>query len=382
MKSVSMIRYTAFCFAAGLATASMPASAADRSATLPQTMDRAAAQGDLDLARPKFTAGATVMEPGRDYLSVTSSIGSRSNAVGDALNAESRSFECRTLAIPARSLDTQSKYSSNDISKSTVDEEAAGERDKVILPIRNAVRALANMAHNEKGHGDVRLARAECVLRNLDAWARDGSLTQMKSADALLTRDRLVAEIVLALRQASRIKPVDASRQQAYRAWLTAIAEDTIEAYTLRLGPKARMNNHRYWAGLSVAATGFYLGDNRFKDWGKGSFEIGACQVDERGFLPAELARGQKALEYHLYALRPLAAISKIAHEEGEPIQSACIDGFERLSAQTVQSLSDIKTFEVLVGRAQSFKVRESSYSQALRLVTLQLTNAAGSVVY
>ena len=326
------------------------------------------------LARAHVMGDRRMIESGKDYSSTTSSIAPtlsiNPNFEGPA---SSESFICAAIAVPPAVLETQSKYRSDDATKSTLDEEAAGERDRAVRPIRRAIRALTTLAHDQGGGLAMREARADCVLGNLDNWAASMSLSKMRSTDAYLSRDRWIAEIVLALRAASRVRPVSPEREAAYRTWLSAIARDTIEAYTLRLGAKSRANNHRYWAGLSVAATGFYLKDSTFKDWGKRSFEIGACQVDERGFLPAELSRGKKALEYHVYALRPLAAIARLAAEENEPIESRCLNGFKRLALQTASSLADSSAFESIVGQSQSFAVRETSYSPALRLATLEI---------
>lgn len=326
------------------------------------------------LARAYVMSDQRLSDPGKDYSSTTSSIApSLPLDLNSPDDQNATAFSCASIAVPPTALDTRSKYRGDDPTKSTLDDEASSERDKTLKPIRRSVRALTTLAHETGGSVEARRARAECVLENLDKWAKGGSLTKMRSTDAYLTRDRWVAEIVLALRVASKVKPASPARQAAYRTWLSSIARDTIEAYALRLGPKSRMNNHRYWAGLSVAATGFYLDDKAFKDWGKRSFEIGACQVDERGFLPAELSRGKKALEYHVYALRPLAAIAKLAAEENEPLDSPCLSGFKRLALQTARSLDDSSTFEHIVGQAQRFAVRETSYSPALRLATLEI---------
>jgi hypothetical protein len=280
---------------------------------------------------------------------------------------------CPDIKAPPTRLQTQSKYSSDDLSKSSVDDEAMAERDKAVRPIRGSVRILTNMAYGQSVNRDVMQARADCVLGNLDRWAIALSLTDMSSEDAFLTRDRWIAEIALALEFASKNVELSAERKERYSAWLGTIARDTIDAYAFRLGPKSRTNNHRYWAGLSVAAVGFLLGDQEFKRWGRISFEIGACQVDKSGYLPRELERGEKALEYHVYALRPLAAILKLALENGEPIQSKCLDGYERLSAQTRGSLKDASVFERAVGLRQKTSIRESSYSEALKLSSLKI---------
>lgn len=326
------------------------------------------------LARGYAIGNRWTIEAGKDYSSTTSSIAPSLSINPDFKGPTSNeSFSCAVITAPPAVLKTQSKYRSDDPSRSTLDEDAAGERDRAVKPIRRAIQALTALAYEQGGGNATREARADCVLKNLDSWAASMSLSKMRSTDAYLSRDRWIAEIVLALRAASRVRPVSSQREAVYRTWLSSIARDTIEAYSLRVGAKSRANNHRYWAGLSVAATGFYLKDSAFKDWGKRSFEIGACQVDERGFLPAELSRGKKALEYHVYALRPLAAIAKLAAEENEPIESPCLSGFKRLAMQTASSLADSSGFESIVGQSQSFAVRETSYSPALRLAALRI---------
>ncbi len=280
---------------------------------------------------------------------------------------------CLDIDLPPAMLQTQSKYKQNDSSKSTVDEFAQAARDKTIQPIRNSVRQLTNIAYAPSDDPRVLEARAECVLHNVDRWAHARSLTEMRSADAYLSRDRWIAEVALAVQAAGKRVSISAERKALYASWFGAVAEDTIEAYSLRLGPKSRTNNHRYWAGLSVAAIGFLLDQPDYKSWGKTSFEIGACQVDDHGLLPAELARGEKALDYHVYALRPLAAIMKLAAESGESLDSKCLKGFQRLASRTRNALQNPTEFEKLAGLRQTMTYQENSYSAALKLDALPI---------
>lgn len=288
--------------------------------------------------------------------------------IPDGRLREGQIFVCPDIPAPPGMLHTQSKYRADDNSKSAIDDVAAAARDKTVQPIRNSVRLLTRI---EYAQSDDQQASSECVLQNIDRWAAAQSLTDMRSADAILTRDRWVAEIALATRAASRVVPLSDSRQALYSAWFGTLARDTMDAYSLRVGPKSRTNNHRYWAGLSVAAIGYLLDQSEFKDWGKTSFEIGACQVDGGGFLPAELARGERALDYHVYALRPLAAIVRLASDSGEQMQSKCFEGFRRLDAMTRSALKDPSGFERMAGMRQSVGTGEETYSAALRLDSL-----------
>lgn len=324
-------------------------------------------------------AGSPV-NAGRDYSIQTASIASTSTVVTSLVaNPSMSSVEkppvCLNIEAPPRSLATKSKYDQNDSSKSTIDEVALASRDKTVQPIRNAVRALTTLAYASSDDLGTTIARAECVLHNADRWAKAKSLTKMHTTDAYLSRDRWIAEIALAVRISGTHVGISAERKALYADWFGVVAKDTIEAYSLRLGPKSRTNNHRYWAGLSVAAIGFLLDEAQFKTWGKMSFEIGACQVDGFGLLPIELARGEKALDYHVYALRPLAAIMKLAEEAGEPVQSKCLDGFHRLASRTRQALQDPADFERLAGLRQTTTYQENSYSAALKLEVLPIYN-------
>ncbi|MBB3394996.1 MULTISPECIES: alginate lyase family protein [unclassified Rhizobium] len=280
---------------------------------------------------------------------------------------------CISIPAPPATLETQSKYKADDSSKSSIDDDALAARDKTVQPIRNSIRLLTNIAYAGSNSSLVTQARAECVLHNIDRWASAKALTDMRTVDAYLSRDRWVAEIALAVRSASKHVELSSERKALYSTWFSTLARDTIDAYSLRLGPKSKTNNHRYWAGLSVAAVGFLVDNSDFKTWGKTSFEIGACQVDDRGFLPAELARGEKALDYHVYALRPLAAIIKLASDSGEPLHSKCLDRFKRLTAMTRAALQDPTQFERVAGQRQSTISSEASYSAALKLGALPL---------
>lgn len=280
---------------------------------------------------------------------------------------------CLDIAPPPAVLQTKSKYKSDDSSKSSIDDDALAARDKTVQPIRNSIRMLTNIAYAQSSSPAVMRARAECVLHNADRWASAKALTEMRSVDAYLSRDRWVAEIALAVQHASERAKITTQRKALYSSWFGTIADDTIDAYSLRLGPKSKTNNHRYWAGLSVAAIGFLVNDENFKKWGNTSFEIGACQVDEDGFLPAELSRGERALDYPVYALRPLAAIVKLAAYHDEPIQLKCLDGFKRLTVMTRDALRDPSEFARAAGLRQIPTSQEASYSAALKLDALSI---------
>ncbi len=324
-----------------------------------------------------FTAVPATTEPSRETTTVefrlATLLGENALQLRKDILQETRVAvpDCLLAVAPPAELATYSKYDQDDSSRSTIDPAAHKKRQAQVQPIRNSVRLLTSVAYAKAEDAAVAEAQAECVMKSLDSWAAAKSLTSMATPDAVLSRDRWMAEVVLALNTVSKSVPVSPDRRAAYGVWLRQIADSTIEAYSMRLGPNSRTNNHRYWAGLSVIAIGVFLEDDLLADWGRRSFEIGSCQVDVNGLLPGELRRGSKALEYHLYALRPLAAIAKLHETRGSGRELKCFDGFQRLQQAMQDARKDPAVFERFSGARQTVKVSETSFSAALQFTHL-----------
>jgi poly(beta-D-mannuronate) lyase len=96
---------------------------------------------------------------------------------------------------------------------------------------------------------------------------------------------------------------------------------------------KGVRNNHYYWEGLAVTATGAVTGDARSLAWGRKVFDHAMGQIEADGSLPLELARGRKALSYHLYAAAPLVMMASILDLDAAPL--------ERLVAYSVAGVAN-----------------------------------------
>ncbi|TLX16085.1 alginate lyase family protein [Rhizobium sp. MHM7A] len=308
---------------------------------------------------------------GLDLSTITFSIGDTKLRHGEDIRGAAAASDCDLMAIPPRILNTHSKYAGDDHTKSNIDQDALEERNHILQPIRNSIRLLTREAYTQSGTASLNRSRANCVSKNALRWARASALSTALSPDAIMTRDRFIAEIALALLKAKEAQEFTLEENTAFGAWLRPMAKSTIDYYSYRAGPKSKVNNHRYWAGLSVAAIGYLTGDHDLIEWGQQSFNIGVCQVTADGFLPLELARGRKSLEYHVYALRPLLALLQLAQNEGDNIQTKCPGNLERLTKSTMVSIRDKSVVERIVGIEQEFHVTETSYSEPLRLQSL-----------
>lgn len=267
---------------------------------------------------------------------------------------------CDLVASPPALLETSSKYDQTDTSRSVISLSAAESRETALRPIRAAVRGLYTGVSKSGGY--------VCAVQTLAGWAAANALGDMRSEDAFLSRDRLISETVMLLLEAERRGGLGIDDRAVIETWLRSIAASTVDFYDYRAGSTSKRNNHRYWAGLAVGSIGYLLGDGEMIAWAIKSYGLGVCQVDASGHLPLELARGSEALNYHVYALRPLFAFATLAAGSGDEIGEICNSGLKRLAIATRAALADPEGFGQLVGTRQAAMPRETGYPESLRL--------------
>lgn len=272
------------------------------------------------------------------------------------IRASAKMEQDATCAPPPdlpRRLATQSKYDQSIGSRSVIDEAARQKRADQLAPITAALRQVASLTRHV---ADDQRNGARCAIQALRHWAAAKALTEMVTSDSNLTRDRFagdIASIVLSL----QARGENLGREGEIRTWLQTLARQTMAYYDFKAGPTSRRNNHRYWAGIAVADIGDILGDADMQAWSEKSFAIGACQIDENGFLPLELARAERAHEYHLYAY---AALNRLAHQAARrgSADLACADRLDRLHGLVAKGEGSASSFAQRTGHVQRHPTR------------------------
>ncbi len=165
-----------------------------------------------------------------------------------------------------------------------------------------------------------------CTLRWLVAWAEgDAMLGKIEKEQAHYERKWLLAGLALSY---AKVRDAATSDQRAaIDTWLQALA-DGVRAHSEAY--KGERNNHYYWEGLAVAAVGAVTGRKTDLDWGHKVYRDAMAQTADDGTFPREMARGGRALHYHLFAAAPLAMLESILNQHSEKMDKLvafCVSG-------------------------------------------------------
>jgi poly(beta-D-mannuronate) lyase len=94
-------------------------------------------------------------------------------------------------------------------------------------------------------------------------------------------------------------------------------------------------------------------GDDKMFGWAMERAKFGIDQIQPDGTLPLELARGQKAYLYHLFAAMPLFMLANAGEKNGVDLFAENDQGLKRLANLNLDSLNDQSYFEKLTGKKQ-----------------------------
>ena len=208
-------------------------------------------------------------------------------------------------------------------------------------------------------------ARADagrCAGEWLAAWAEgEAWLGRMATRQSEYRRKWDLAGLAIAY---LKIKPRLTSEQRAsIEPWLDRIATAARAFFD---DDGRQRNNHWYWLGLGLAATGLATGDERHWAEARRIMADAANDIRADGTLPLELARGSRALHYHAFSATPLVVLAEMGAARGEDWYGLGDGALHRLIGLTVAGLRNPALFARLAGQPQ-----ESSQSAHIRSLPL-----------
>jgi poly(beta-D-mannuronate) lyase len=234
-------------------------------------------------------------------------------------------------------IDANSYYS--DSHHSIIDPVRKARNEAATRPVDELLAAVAASADAWQHQHDQ--ADARCALDWMSAWAgQNAMLGKMSTEQSFYTRKWALSGLALSYARVQATAPPD--QRKRIEDWLLALANATIVHSDAHKGTR---NNHYYWEGLAVAATGAVTHDARCLDWGRKVFEHAMGQIQPDGTLPLELARAGRALNYHLFSAAPLVMMGSILDVQAAPL--------DRLVAFSVAGVNDPSILQKITGVVQ-----------------------------
>ena len=160
---------------------------------------------------------------------------------------------------------------------------------------------------------------AVCAQQQIDAWAQAGALLEYdpkESSQAWYQVEWTLSSIAISESVLLNDSSLDSAQVKRDVQWMNKVAHRTVDFD--KAGKQT--NNHHYWRGLAAVATGVISSDDDLFNWGIGVYKQGIDELDQRGALPQEMARHERAIHYQSFALQPLAPLASFAERQHVPL--------------------------------------------------------------
>jgi poly(beta-D-mannuronate) lyase len=263
-------------------------------------------------------------------------------------------FACPSLKHLSVDLVTDGFYRLDDPTHSIIDPVRQEAYRKSSDPVKAVGLEVVKAADAFRTTGS--RAAAQCAMAQIASLAKEHALTgEMSSNQAFYVQGWVVGAIAIAylkVREASSPAPSDAA---SIASWFKAVGQQTRAYYDghRKVGHGDSQNNHLYWAGVELAAIGVAADDRSDFDWAVAAYDNGVRQIQPDGTLALEMARGRRAVHYHLYALAPLVLIAEFGEANHLNLYAHANGAIHRLVKTSVNGLLDPSPFVKATGVEQ-----------------------------
>jgi poly(beta-D-mannuronate) lyase len=290
---------------------------------------------------------------GMNGISAASTAPLRSPWDGRQVKPTESHYTCPAITHIAPDLVTDSFYRLDDPTHSIIDPQRQEAYRKSSEPVKNAGMDIVKAADAYRTSGS--REAAHCAMGQIVAMAEDNSLGgKMSSNQAYYVQGWIVGAIAIAYLKVRETGDATPEQSEAIVKWLRAVGEESKSYFGgHNKGFESNQNNHFYWAGVEIAAIGIAADNRGDFDWGMASYDNGIKQIQPDGTLPLEMARGSKALHYHLYALAPLVLLAEFGEANGTDMYAHAGGAIHRLVDVSVSGLRNPALFDKATGVKQ-----------------------------
>ncbi len=255
-------------------------------------------------------------------------------------------YACPAVAHIAPDLKTDSFYRLDDPTHSIIDpvrmeayRKSSDGVKQIGLDVVRAADAFRTTGSREA---------AQCAIAQTASLAQENALNgNMSSNQAYYVQGWVVGAIAIAYLKVQDTGLVSSEQKSKIAEWMHAVGQQTRDYYDAhkKTSHGDAQNNHLYWAGVELAAIAVVAQNQSDFDWAIAAYDNGVDQVKPSGELPLEMARGQRALHYHLYALAPLALLAEFGEANHIDLYAHANGGIHRLVNFSVNGLIDPSPF-------------------------------------
>jgi poly(beta-D-mannuronate) lyase len=234
-----------------------------------------------------------------------------------------------------------------DADGSVIDPELARRHKAAVAPLTAFLRQVTSDADKALRRNDPKMAA--CPLDWIASWAKDRALLgTMGTKQAEYQRKWDFTGLAMAYLKLSR--HASPGQRATIQPWLIELAD---AATAFQTGKGRKRNNHLYWLGLGLAATGIAADSSRHWAAAREIMREAQQNIGKDGALPLELERGSRALHYHAFAVTPLVVMAELAARRGENWYDTEGGALHRLVAFTVRGLEDPAIVDARAGTVQ-----------------------------
>jgi len=260
---------------------------------------------------------------------------------GRPVKATETAYACPSIAHLTPDLVTEGFYRLDDPTHSIIDpvrqeayRQSSGKVKRVGLDIVKAADDYRNTGSRQA---------AQCVIAQITSLAREHALAgKMSSNQAYYVQGWVAGAIAIAYLKVRETGIATPQQTEMIARWLQSVGGQTRHYYDAQ---KQSKNNHLYWAGVELAAIGVAADNRDDFDWAVAAYDTGVDQIQPNGTLPLEMARGSRALHYHLYALAPLVLIAEFGEANHMDLYALAHGAIHRLVNVSVAGLQDPTLF-------------------------------------
>jgi poly(beta-D-mannuronate) lyase len=263
-------------------------------------------------------------------------------------------YACPAVAHIASDLVTDSFYRLDDPTHSIVDPVLMEAYRKSSDGVKQVGLAVVHAADAYRSTGS--REAAQCTVTQIASLAQENALNgKMSSDQAYYVQGWVVGAVAIAYLKVEGADLATPEQNRRIAEWMHTVGQQTRAYYESR--KKVRhsdaQNNHLYWAGVELAAIAVVAQNQRDFDWAIAAYDNGVNQIKPSGELPLEMARGQRALHYHLYALAPLALLAEFGEANHVDLYAHANGAIHRLVNLSVSGLLDPSPFAKATGIQQ-----------------------------